>query len=94
MRALLKTFLLGSLAVGLLAYAVAAVIAVAEQVSGGVLDVSPGPFTVVAVTRVGTTTVTTFGPGLLVPALVGGILNVVAAELLRRRSRVTADRVD
>jgi len=38
--------------------------------------------------------VTTFGSGILVLAMVGGLANVAAAQLIRRRIRRRADRVD
>jgi hypothetical protein len=38
--------------------------------------------------------VTTFGPGVVVLALVGGLANLAAAVLVRRRAAGRADRVD
>ena len=57
-------------------------------------DVGVGPLPVVSVTVDGATRVTTFGPGILVIALAGGLANVAAAELIRRRAGRQSDRVD
>lgn len=84
MRAL-KAFVLGFFALGVVGYAIVAALAVAAQAGGHTLDVALGPLLVVSVTAERATMVTTFGPGLLVIALVGGILNLVAAQLLRQR---------
>jgi hypothetical protein len=93
MRAL-KAFLLGAVAVGVVAYALVAALAVTAQAGGHSLDLALGPLTLVSVTQGGTETVTTFGPGLVVLALAGGLGNLAAAQLLRRRSRRSGDRVD
>jgi hypothetical protein len=93
MRAL-KAFLLGAVAVGVVAYALVAALAVTAQAGGRTLDLALGPLTLVAVTQGGTTTVTTFGPGLVALALAGGLANLAAAQLMRRRSRRSGDRVD
>ncbi len=93
MRAL-KAFVLGALAVGVVAYALVAALAVTAQAGGRTLDLSLGPLTLVAVTRSGTTTATTFGVGLLLLALAGGLVNLVAAAAIRNRSGGRGDRVD
>ena len=93
MRAL-KAFLLGAVAVGVVAYALAAALAVTAQAGERALDIAIGPFTVVSVAREGVATVTTFGLGLVVLALAGGIANLVAAQVIRHRSRGPGDRVD
>jgi hypothetical protein len=82
----LKAFALGTLALAVVGYAAAAALAVAAQAGGSTLDVGIGPLALVSVTLAGATRVTTFGPGILVVALVGGIANVVAAQLIRRRA--------
>ena len=69
----LKAFLLGALAVGIVAYAVAAALAVSAQAAGRTLDLALGPLVIVSVTTHGTATAMTFGPGLLVLAVVGGL---------------------
>ena len=61
-------------------------VAVAAQAGGRTLDVAVGPLLIVSVTMEGAARVTTFGPGLLVLALVGGVVNLVAARMIRRRS--------
>ena len=93
MRAL-KTFLLGAVALGILAYALAAALAVAAQAAGRALEIAVGPLAVVTVTHGGTATVTTFGPGLGVVALAGGLANVAIARLARQRFDPPSDRVD
>lgn len=93
MRAL-KAFLLGALAVGVVGYALVAALAVTAQAGGRALDIALGPLTVISVTQAGTETVTTFGPGLVVLALAGGLANLAAARLVRHRSGHSGDRVD
>jgi hypothetical protein len=93
MRAV-KAFLLGSFATGLLVYVVAAAVAVSAQAAGQTLDVSLGPVTVVSVAHDGTAVVTTFGAGIALLALAGGVLNACAAAAVRRRAERRADRVD
>ena len=66
----------------------------AAQAGGTTVDVGVGPLLVVSVTLEGAARVTTFGPGILVLALVGGVANVAAAQLIRRRAGRRADRVD
>lgn len=83
----LRAVVLGAAAVGLVAYACAAAAAVIVQVGGSTLDVRLGPVTLVAVERAGTGVATTFGSGLLVVALLGGIVNALLAVLLARRRR-------
>jgi hypothetical protein len=90
----LKAFVLGSVALGVFAYALAAALAVAAQSGGRELRIALGPLVVVAVSRDAATTVTTFGTGLAVLAVVGGLLNLAAAHFLRRRGRPRVDRVD
>jgi hypothetical protein len=90
----LKAFLLGTLAFGVVAYAVAAALAVSAQAAGRALDLGLGPLEVVAVTVQGTTTTTTFGPGLAAFAVAGGVLNLAAAEVVRRRAERKVDHVD
>ena len=93
MRAL-KAFMLGLVAFGILGYALAAAVAVATQAGGSTIDASVGPLLLVSVTMEGRAAVTTFGPGLLVIAIVGGLANVAAAQLIRHRAVGRDDRVD
>lgn len=93
MRAL-RAFVLGAVAIGVLAYTLAAALAVAAQAGGRTLDVALGPLAVVAVAGERSETVTTFGPGLLVLAFVGGLVNLATARLIERRSGSSVDRVD
>jgi hypothetical protein len=90
----LRAFVLGTIAVGVVAYAVVAALAVAAQAGGRALELALGPLAVVSVTQGEAATVTTFGPGLVVLALVGGLANLALAWLLRRRSGPAGDRVD
>ena len=82
----LKAFVLGAVAFGILAYAGAASLAVATQAAGGSLRAGLGPIVVVSVETEGSLAATTFGSGLLLVAIVGGLLNLVAARLIRRRA--------
>ena len=59
-----------------------------------ILDQTLLPGAEVWVALEGAARVTTFGPGILVVALAGGIANVAAAQLIRRRAGRRADRVD
>jgi hypothetical protein len=90
----LKAFLLGATAVGALAYALLATLALSAQRGGRTLDLALGPLQLVAVAEEGTAVVTTFGPGLVALAVVGGLANLVAASVLRHRSGGRPDRVD
>lgn len=88
MRAVVvRAFALGAVAAGLLGYAVAAAVAVIAQSGGRTVDVHVGPLVVVAIERAGATTATTFGSGLLAVALLGGVVNALAAAVLARRLR-------
>ena len=90
----LKAFVLGSIALGVLAYAGAAALAVGAQAAGRSLAVGLGPLVVVSVEREASTAVTTFGPGLLALAILGGCMNVVAARLLQRKAGGRGDGVE
>jgi hypothetical protein len=93
MRAL-KAFVLGTLALGIVGYALAAALAVTAQAGGSTIDVGVGPLRLVSVTLEGATTATTFGPGILALALAGGVANLAAATLIRHRAVRGMDRVD
>lgn len=82
----LKAFALGAIAVGVLAYAGAAALAVAARAAGRSLAVEVGPLVVVSVEREAAAAVTTFGVGLVVIAVLGGLANLGAAQLIRRRA--------
>ena len=88
MRAL-KAFMLGLVAFGVIAYAAAATIAFLAV--GGDLDalrVGAGPLLLVQVERGSAgSSATTFGPGLLAVAVLGGVLNAAAAAVLGRHRR-------
>lgn len=82
-----RAFALGAAAAGLLAYALAAAIAVIAQSGGRTVDVHVGPLVLVAIERTGATTATSIGSGLLLVALLGGVVNALAAAVLARRLR-------
>ncbi len=84
----LKAFALGAIAVGVLAYAGISALAVSAQAAGRSLAIGLGPLVVVSVEHEVSAAVTTFGPGLVVIAIIGGLVNVGAARLIRRRAGV------
>lgn len=88
MRAL-KAFALGLVAFGALAYAAAATVAfLAVGGDLGALRVGVGPLLLVEIERgVAGSSATTFGPGLLAVAVLGGVVNASAAAALGRRRR-------
>lgn len=90
----LKAFVLGAVATGVVAYALVAALAVAAQAGERTIDLALGPLTMVTVAREGSTSVTTFGTGLVVVACVGGVANLVAALLMARRPDQRGDGVD
>jgi hypothetical protein len=90
----LKAFLLGALAIGVVAYALAAAAAVSAQAAHRTLEIGLGPVGIVSVNVQETRTSATFGPGLLLVALTGGVLNLGAATVIRRRAGREADHVD
>ncbi len=90
----LKAFFLGAVTVGILAYAAAASLAVATQAAGGSLRLGVGPIIVVSVEREISAASTTFGSGLLLLALVGGLLNLAAARIVRRKAEGRSRDVD
>jgi hypothetical protein len=90
----LRAFALGAIALGVLAYAGAAALAVGAQAAGRSLVVGLGPLVLVSVEREASEVVTTFGPGLLVVAILGGCANLAAARLVRRRAGGRRDAVE
>jgi len=90
----LRAFALGAIALGVLAYAGAAALAVGAQAAGRSLVVGLGPLVLVSVEREASNAVTTFGPGLLVVATLGGCVNLAAARLVRRRAEGRRDAVE
>lgn len=82
-----RALALGTAAAGVLAYALAAAVAIVAQAGRDELNVHVGPLVLVAVERSSGVAATTFGTGLLVLALLGGVLNAILAALLGRRSR-------
>jgi hypothetical protein len=90
----LKAFLIGSVAAGVLAYGVAAGLAVVAQTGGRSLELAIGPLRIVSVVLRPHETATTFGAGLLVLAVAGGVANLAVALWIARRARPPVDRVD
>ena len=90
----LKAFLLGAFALGVLTYALAAAFAVTAQAAGHTFELALGPLLVVAVTESATASATAFGPGILVLALFGGLLNLALALLMERGHGDRSDHVD
>jgi len=90
----LKAFLLGAVAAGVVAYALVAALAVTAQAGGRAVEIALGPLAILSVTHEGTSTVTTFGSGLVILAIAGGLANLAAAQLVRHRSGPPDDRVD
>lgn len=86
MRALVIPFLLGAVAAGFAAGAAAvAVVIVADAGGWASFRAALGPLLLVEFERSGTATAATFGPGIAIAAVAGGLLNAAGAALLRRR---------
>ena len=81
MRAL-RAFLLGAAAGAVLAYVAAATAALVAAGSGAVPHLAVGPVALLVVERSAGGTETTFGAGLVLVPLVGGVANVVAAPVV------------
>ncbi len=86
---IVTAFALGLVAFGVLAYTGAAALAfLAVGGEVGSMHVGVGPLLLVSIEQVGgSASETTFGPGLLAVALLGGILNAAGATVLGRRRR-------
>lgn len=90
----LRAFAFGAIAIGVLAYAGMAALAVATLAAGRSLAVGLGPLVFVAVERDASAGVMTFGSGLAAVAIVGGLANVASARLIRRRAGRRSDGVE
>lgn len=90
----LKAFALGFVAVAALTYAAAATIAIAAQTAGDSLAIGVGPLVVVSVSADQGGSVTTFGSGLAVLAVLGGATNLLVAAFVRRSPDDRSDRVE
>jgi ABC-type Co2+ transport system permease subunit len=84
---LLKAFAFGSVAGVVVAYATAVTVGLAVAAADAELHIAIGPATLLAVESGRDGFATTFGPGLLVLAIVAGLLNAVVAAALSRRLR-------
>ena len=83
----LRAFAFGSVAGVVVAYAIAATVGLAVAASDAQLHVAIGPATLLAVESGRDGSAATFGPGLLVLAVVAGLLNAAVAAVLSRRVR-------
>ena len=90
----LKVFVLGLAATAIFGYAAAAAAAVIAQSAGRSLSLAVGPLVVVSVESDAAGAVTTFGPGLAVVAIVGGLANLCVAQFVGRRSGRRGDSVE
>jgi len=85
-RPLVIAFLLGSFAVAITLYAAGFVLGIlAQNGSWPSFRIVLGPLVFFTFERARDTTATTFGAGLAVAALAGGLLNALGAGFLRRR---------
>jgi hypothetical protein len=85
-RRLVIAFALGVAAIGVLAVVGALVVAaLAEASERRELHVALGPLVVLEFERTAHGTSTTFGPGLIVLPLLGGLLNAAGAAILHTR---------
>lgn len=88
MRALLTAFALGAAAIGAVVLAAAlAAAALADAAGRDALRVAVGPIELLAFERTARSSSTTFGPGLWLLALAGGLLNAAGAAVLLARAR-------
>jgi hypothetical protein len=85
----LRALALGAVASGVLAYTAARAIAIAAASGGSTIGIAIGPIVVLEVDQVDGNAITTLGPGLVVVALCGGVLNAVAAIVISRRGHRT-----
>lgn len=83
----LRAFAFGCGAGAVLAYATAATVGLAVAAADAELHVAIGPATLLAVDSGADGTAATFGPGLLVLAIVAGLVNAGVAAVLSRRVR-------
>jgi hypothetical protein len=85
-RRLVIAFALGAAAVGVIAVVLALLAAMlAEASDRNELHVALGPIALLDFQRDAAGSSTTFGPGLIVLPLLGGLLNAAGAALLRNR---------
>ena len=87
MRATLTAFALGAAATALLAVAVAlGLAALADAAGRETFVIGPSGLELVSFEGTARGTATTFGPGLALLPIVGGVLNAAGAALVRRRA--------
>ena len=89
MRTLVIALLLGSLAIAITLFAAGLVLGIAAQNGGwSSFRIALGPLLFFAFERTHRVTSTSFGAGVPLAALAGGLLNAAGAGFLRRRARV------
>lgn len=82
---LVRGFLIGVVASGAIVFVAAATLAAAVSSGSGSLHLAVGRVLLVGVDRAGDDVATSFGPGLVMVAAVGGVLNAVGAWVVGRR---------
>lgn len=87
MSVVVRAFVVGLVATGLLVFVVAAALGVGAASTALALDVRIGPLGLLTVERDGPEVAASVGPGVAVVAGLGGLANAAAAALLARRRR-------
>jgi hypothetical protein len=80
-----RALVVGTLATGLVAFVFAVALAVVASAASLAFDARLASVRVVAVEHSGNEVATALGPGLLLLALAGGVLNLLAGEVMARR---------
>lgn len=95
MKRLIAPFVVGTVAVTLFAIPVVLCLSVLADVAGwNSFSLGGGPLLLLDFERTGDSVGSTFGVGLLVLAVVGGLLNAFLGSLLVRRDRLALAAVD
>ncbi|MFN8221675.1 MAG: hypothetical protein U0R50_00340 [Gaiellales bacterium] len=83
---IVKALLMGTVASAIVGYVFAAAVALAVAAQGGELHLAFGPLVLLGVEHQEDGTAVALGPGLLVVAVAGGVVNGAAGLALRRRA--------
>ena len=83
----MRAFAFGSVAGAVVVYATAVTVGLAVAAADAELHIAIGPATLLAVESGRDGSAATFGPGLLVLAIVAGLVNAAVAAVLSRRVR-------